>query len=387
MSILEQSLQPLDTSSSSLINKERTDLHIFVISRHKEIVTRSYFTDVAYKCRVSFTFGLNLYRLQTPVLSITPVLKSIRLLDIIQGNYHRNTYLSALSTTATAYHNKPAMSPPLIVANENICTISGSPYNATITHAIQVADEITRRHAARTNWSSWHTWDYIRHNPTPSSSTIWEAIHPFSTCVGFSTAIAASLRAAYCSIPGLAHLADHVHTMASWELDPQCPEEGERPRHCVAALLTAEACLLVDLVYEPIVMVIPAGGAYETMPYITMSGRLGKRVLHYDGSRLEMANLKRENPRRDLFRVIAPEEALKSISTVTSTAMNAATGIPTNKVVIIRGTVDESPVKIPSMQLGDRVWMITTCRLQTDFSKRQLTLQIPMEDWLLKDKK
>ena len=265
--------------------------------------------------------------------------------------------------------------------------LTTSEYSTTLKHAIQVADDITRRHSASTNWSSWHTWDYIRHNPTPASSAIWKAIHPFATCVGFSTAIAAFLRASYRSTPSLAHLADQVHTMASWELDPSCPEEGERPRHCVAALLTAEACLLVDLVYEPIVMVIPAGGAHETMPYITMSGRLGKRMLHYDGHKLEMANLKRENARRDLFRVIEPDEALRSISTVTSTAIIPGTRIPTNKVVIIRGMVGEPPVRIPSTQLGDRVWMVTTCRLQIDFWKRQLTLQIPIEDWLLKEEK
>ena len=36
--------QSLDMSFSSLIDKERTEYHGFVISKHKEIVVISYFT-------------------------------------------------------------------------------------------------------------------------------------------------------------------------------------------------------------------------------------------------------------------------------------------------------------------------------------------------------
>lgn len=175
--------------------------------------------------------------------------------------------------------------------------------------------------------------------------------------------------------------------MASWELDPDHPEEDEMPRHCVVALLREEACVLMDLVYSPTVMVIPAGGICETIPYVTMSGRFGKRVFSYDGEKLEMVNPKRENARPDPFRAIAPEEALRSISAFNATRMKPGSQIPNNKVIIIRGIVEEPPVKVPGVQLDVGAWMITTCRLQIDFGKRQLTLQIPLEDWLFKERK
>ena len=145
--------------------------------------------------------------------------------------------------------------------------------------------------------------------------------------------------------------------------------------------------MLVDLVYSPIVIVIPAGGVYETIPYITMSGRRGKRVFYYDGQRLEMANPKRDIVIRDPFRPIAAMEALCLISAPAAVKTFQGTKIPMTKMIIIRGIVWEAPTNVPSTQLDVGEWMITMCRLQVDFQKRQLTMQIPLEDWLLKERK
>ena len=145
--------------------------------------------------------------------------------------------------------------------------------------------------------------------------------------------------------------------------------------------------MLVDLVYSPTVIVIPAGGVYETIPYITMSGRRGKRIFYYDGQQLEMANPKRDVVIKDPFRPITATEALCLISAPAAIKTFPDTQIPMTKMIIIRGTVREIPTKVPSTQMDVGEWMVTTCRLQVDFQKRQLTMQIPLEDWFLKERK
>ena len=143
----------------------------------------------------------------------------------------------------------------------------------------------------------------------------------------------------------------------------------------------------MDLVFSPIVMVIPSGGMFETIPYITMSGRRGKRVFFYESMKLKMANPKRETVVKDLFRPMSPEEALNSIVKPNAFRTMPGVPVPVAKVMIIRGMVRERPKKVPGVQLDVGAWMITTCRLQIDFWNRRLTMQIPLEDWLLKERK
>ena len=145
--------------------------------------------------------------------------------------------------------------------------------------------------------------------------------------------------------------------------------------------------MLVDLVFSPVVIVIPTGGTFETIAYITMSGRRGKRVFFYDGTKLEMANPKREIVMRDLFKPMTSEAALSSIVKPNAFKTTPGVPIPDSKAMIIRGIVRERPIKVPSVQLDAGAWMMTTCRLMIDFWNRRLTMQVPLEDWLLKEKK
>ena len=261
-------------------------------------------------------------------------------------------------------------------------------FSSTLDRAIQIADQITRRCAASMQWSTWHTWDYFHKNPgTTRSPAIWDDIYPFATCVGFSTIVAQDLKASYENTPGLCHLASQVQILTSWEINPSEPELGERPRHSAVALLLPEACVLVDLVFSPVVIVIPTGGIFETIPYITMSGRQGKRLFSYDGMKLEMANPKRETVMWDLFRPMTSGEALSQLVKPNASKTMPGVPIPATKAMIIRGIVRERPMKVPGVQLDVGAWMITTCRLQIDFWNRRLTMQVPLEDWLLKERK
>ena len=71
--------------------------------------------------------------------------------------------------------------------------------------AIETADNIARRYSYTTQWSTWHSWDYIRSEAAFNSRDgggIWTALHPFATCVGFCFPVAEALRAAYSQVKG-----------------------------------------------------------------------------------------------------------------------------------------------------------------------------------------
>lgn len=280
---------------------------------------------------------------------------------------------------------------PTINKNMSASSITMTPtFSSTLNQAIQIADQITRRCSATMHWSTWHTWSYFKDHPNTDidpPSPIWDMIYPFGTCVGFSAIVAQDLKATYQNTPGLDHLASQVQILTSWEMNPSEPELGQRPRHAVVALLLPEACVLVDLVFSPVVIVIPTGGTFETIAYITMSGRRGKRVFFYDGAKLEMANPKREIVMRDLFKPMSSEAALSTIVKPNAFKNMPGVPIPDSKAMIIRGIVRERPIKVPSVQLDVGAWMMTTCRLMIDFWNRRLTMQVPLEDWLLKEKK
>ena len=278
------------------------------------------------------------------------------------------------------------------VLNGDTAGHTSSPENTNLQQAIRLADQIARRYSSGTHWSTWHTWDFWRHHTSNPPTSIWDTIHPYATCIGFCFGVAADLSATYKATPGLEHWAEKIQTLASWERDELAPSSELRPRHLVVALLTEEACVVVDLIYAPTVIVIPRNETYATVPYITINGRRGKRLFHYsetraEGSKLEMENPKRDNSTRYRFWPIAHEEALRCISEHGAALTVPGTNVPVNKIIVIRGTVREPPTKVPGFQLDAGGWMITTCRFQVDFLNRRLTLQLPLEDWLLKDRK
>ena len=76
--------------------------------------------------------------------------------------------------------------------------------------------------------------------------------------------------------------------------------------------------MVVDIIYAPTVIVIPRNETYETVPYVTINGRRGKRLSHYsetaEGSKLEMGDPKRDSSIRYRFWPITDVEALRCIS-------------------------------------------------------------------------
>ena len=263
-----------------------------------------------------------------------------------------------------------------------------TPLSDAFRHAIKVADQVAQQWSTTTTWSNWHVWDYFRHNP-PSSKPltgVWNAIYPYVTCVGFSFGVASDLSAAYRETPGLEHFVDETQVLVSWE-----GEEGKlKPRHAVVGILTDEGCICVDLIFSPVAFIVPKNESIDTQHYDTISGRRGKRRFHHmntlEGPRLLFENPKKEDSKRFEFHPIDHEEALKRITYYGTTRTIGETNFPENKIILVQGIVHEEPTIVPKTQLHTGTWMITTCRFQVDFKNRTLTLQLPLEDWLLKER-
>ena len=264
-------------------------------------------------------------------------------------------------------------------------------YSTSFLQAIQVADSIAQRWSSNTNWSMWHIWDLLRHgyDAIKSPESFWRELYPYATCVGFAFPIADELSTAFNETKGLEQYSNQIQTLASWERDESNPNSTPKPRHCATAVFTSEACILIDLIYSPRVLVIPLGGTVSGMTYITMSGRRGQRLFHYsatpEGNILEMSSAKKDNPPKYPFKPTNHDDILRDLSIPSALRKVPNSSIPATKVVVIRGVISASPAHVPGIQLdADGGWMITTCRLQIDFWNRTLTMQLPLEDWLLK---
>lgn len=136
--------------------------------------------------------------------------------------------------------------------------------------------------------------------------------------------------------------------------------------------------------------VIPLNGVYEALPYITTSGRQSQRLFRYiiDSAGEKSVTMERIGIEGSVsrFAQMNHADALQQISIAAAKKTVQKTTIPTNKTVIIRKLIREQPTKIPGVKLNAS-WMVTSCRLQINFWDKNLTLQIPFEDWLLKPKK
>ena len=144
-----------------------------------------------------------------------------------------------------------------------------------------IADRIALRYALMTQWSTWHTWNYVRqhkHEVENVEKSIWEDISPYATCVGMTFPVAEDLNAAFASTPSLARYVEDIKTLASREPDSS---DIERPYHCLVAVCLDRICIVIDLVFSPGAFMIPLDGIFETKKYFTTSGRQYQRRFRY----------------------------------------------------------------------------------------------------------
>ena len=250
---------------------------------------------------------------------------------------------------------------------------------------VDIADQVSLQHSLTVHWSTWHTWDYYtRVNPgvTEANVRIWKDIAPFSTCVGMTYQVAKNLGAALRAAPSLARGLERLRTVA-------CPASADstQPYHCVTGVFMDSYCIVIDPVFSVKAFTVPYNGSFETLPYITTSGRTQQRCFRYfarpSGDKVLTMEKVGSVDAAVQFSDIDHNTALQQISMRAARNTRISSKVPSKKVVVVRSLMDEKPTKIASTPLNAE-FVVTACRVQIDFGERILTMQIPSNDWLFK---
>ena len=250
---------------------------------------------------------------------------------------------------------------------------------------LETADQISLQHSLTVHWSTWHTWDYynrIEPGVMEANGHIWKDISPFSTCVGMTFLVAKNFRAALRTTPGLAQCYQKLRTVA-------CPASADsvQPFHCLAGVFMDQYCVVIDPVFSAKAFIVPYNGSFETLPYITTSGRFQQRCFRYipgpSGEKLLTMEKMGSIEAAVQFSDIDHNTALREISMRAARENEPGFQVPSKKVLVIRSLINEKPTNIASTPLNAE-FVVTACRVQIDFAQRTLTMQIPSTDWLFK---
>ena len=250
---------------------------------------------------------------------------------------------------------------------------------------LETADRISPQHSLTIHWSTWHTWEYynrIEPGVTEANDHIWKDISPFSTCVGMTFLVARNFRAALRTTPGLAQCSQKLRTVA-------CPASTDsiQPYHCLTGVFMDQCCVVIDPIFSAKAFKVPYNGSFETLPYITTSGRFQQRCFRYiagpSGGKLLTMEKIGSIEAAVQFSDIDHNTALREISMRAARESKPGFPVPGKKGLVVRFLMNEKPSKIASTPLNAE-FVVTACRVQIDFAKRTLTMQIPSTDWLFK---
>ncbi|CAI6330981.1 unnamed protein product [Periconia digitata] len=270
-----------------------------------------------------------------------------------------------------------------------------APFPSTEDHIYYIANSIAQYYIERTNWSTWHFWDYYRRLPllrdeatgteraqAVSAAQSWCATAPYGSCVDIALQTTTALRHALYRVPELQHYASHVRTLARAGSANQ-----NDLTHCITALLANSFCVVIDFSCNHEAMMIPLGGSVTSMPYHNMHGDEFRDQLRY----LELPGGARTiqrvpaNPRDATFFHEHDEASLiHMINVRLANELENAPGdipVPKTKSVKFQTYLDEPPRYIPWVQFNGRPFA-TTLRMKIDFANRKVLMQVPYRDWL-----
>ena len=60
-------------------------------------------------------------------------------------------------------------------------------------------------------------------------------------------------------------------------------------------------------------------------------------------------------------------------------------GFTAAKTIVIRSIKSSQTANVPAASLGSLGWLFTSLRIRVDFREKEIIMQVPLEDWLLKD--
>ncbi|KAL2072904.1 hypothetical protein VTL71DRAFT_12247 [Oculimacula yallundae] len=250
---------------------------------------------------------------------------------------------------------------------------------------LEAADQIALQHSLTIHWSTWHLWEYYNRTKPDVMEVndhIWKHISPFATCVGMAFLVAKNFGAALRTTLGLVQCSESLRMVA-------CPAsaDSDQPYHCLAGVFMDQYCVIIDPVFSAKAFEVPYNGSFESLPYITTSGRVQQRRFRYvagqNGEKLLTMEKVGSTEAAVQFSDIDHDTALRQISMRALKGRERGLQVPTKKVVIVRSLMSEKPTRIASTALNAE-YVVTACRVQIDFARRTLTMQIPSTDWLFK---
>ncbi|PVH93453.1 hypothetical protein DM02DRAFT_227365 [Periconia macrospinosa] len=258
---------------------------------------------------------------------------------------------------------------------------------------LQIANGIALQYGKTTHWSTWHFWDFYRRqfpgggvaDPPPVSEQIWRATAPFGSCVDIALQTTAALRKDLLQAPDLQHYEQRVRTLAR----AGSSNHQEELTHCITALLADTFCVLIDFSCNHKAMMIPLDSCVESLPYHNMHGDTFRdRLIYEDIDGVPTVFRLHQNatdPTR--FEEFDKSSLIRKINIRLANEMETLRSghkVPKTKSVKFQTSLPEPPNLIPWAKFDEDI-LATTCRVKVDFENQKVLMQVPYQDWLLRD--
>ncbi|KAJ4373504.1 hypothetical protein N0V86_007644 [Didymella sp. IMI 355093] len=243
-------------------------------------------------------------------------------------------------------------------------------------------------------WSTWHPWNIVndpdfdrQYGIRGMERDFWSLTEPFGSCLGASTSILSRLQG---KIAGdtdsmIRRYANYVQLMTSAK-----HATSDNNHHAVVAMCFNDFAIVIDHALHPVAFKVVLGSTFNMAPYIPLFGKPGRERFKYfmeDGKfKLTMNNEKGSYP--TLF--FSGMDADKAVNQLTIPAAEEKQSIkgrehtlmPPRKYLSIRSLLDRKPQAIHAVHVDDK-WLATTVRIQVNFEKTEISMQVPNLDWLL----
>jgi hypothetical protein len=272
--------------------------------------------------------------------------------------------------------------------------ISSTPSPDIQARLLEIANEVALTYAQEYQWSTWHSWNIVndpdfngQHDIRGMDRDFWSLTEPFGSCVGTSTSILDRLQG---EIAGdtdstIRRYANYVQLMTSAE-----HATSGNNHHAVVAMCFDDFAIVIDHALHPVAFKVVLGGTFNIAPYIPLFGEPGQERFKYfmeDGKfKLTMNNEKGSYPTL-FFSGMDADKAVNQLTIPAAEEKQPTKGreytlMPPRKYLSIRSLLDRKPQAIYAVPV-DGKWLATTVRIQVNFEKPGISMQIPNLDWLL----
>lgn len=275
----------------------------------------------------------------------------------------------------------------------SVRSVTKAPAPEVAEQLLQVANEVALNYAQNYDWSTWHSWDAV--NPDEDQPhtysldrSFWSLTGQSGTSLGASTHIMMDLEATLRSHPAveLQQYAQNVQLMTSTQY-----ATAETEYHAVVAMCFNYFAIIIDHTQHHTAFRVPLGGAFNMVPQIPVFGPEGQACFKYqleDNEHKLIMDDEQASYAARYFSEMDIDSATSQIAAPATQEMQPVKGlekalVPRSKYLSVRSLFDEKPQLLASSPLNGK-WLATAVRIQVDFAQPQITIQVPMADWLQK---